>query len=262
MWNGRGERRDQVTAESSEVPRIPGLLADSHEPTGLTPPVAGNVPAQDEVALGAVPDEAGHVAVPIRVHPDGTECDERELALDVRVLLAEREELLDARRTQTELVHVLEHLGRGRHLVQVDENDLDAVIADSRRTVGAAFHSVLADARTLNREVLLHDVGVGVVVLAGGDHLRQGAGEVDGDGVGDAGLDLGRALEERDDLPGNGRTSGDDGAELIIASTRITQSLDDLEPATHTTENVALVLLAHVPLLSMTYLVSMHHAQM
>ena len=48
-------------------------LADSHEPTGLIPPVAGIVPVQVEVALGAVPVEVGHVAVPIRVHPDGTQ---------------------------------------------------------------------------------------------------------------------------------------------------------------------------------------------
>ena len=45
------------------------LLADREETIDVVPVIV--VPVEVQVALGAVPVEVGHVAVTVRIHPDG-----------------------------------------------------------------------------------------------------------------------------------------------------------------------------------------------
>lgn len=160
-------------------------------------------PEQDQIALGATPAETGHEPVAVGILPTGVHGDDRELPLDIGVLLAESEQALDAAWPQTELVHVLENLALSRHPVQVDEDEVGARDLNARgavRPVSTDRRSGLADARPLDREVLLLYVAVGVVVLAGLDHVGEGAGVVNGDREGVAQLNSVHALEERDDL--------------------------------------------------------------
>ncbi len=99
------------------------LIADGEEATEAVPSIV--VPVEVEAPFRPAPVEAGHVAVTIAVDPRRAEGDDRELALDVGERRPERQQLLDRRGAQAVRVEVRLGLARARHLVEVDELEVD-----------------------------------------------------------------------------------------------------------------------------------------
>lgn len=135
--------------------------ANSREPAEAAPPELA--PEQVEVAVRVVPDETGHVAVAVRMLPDGAELDQGELPLEFGILRSEGEKLLEGEGPEALLLHVAEDWV-GRHVFAVvEEGDFEI-----RRAFGA-----------LLREVLGVHVGVLPVVVAGLDEKLHGVRVVD-----------------------------------------------------------------------------------
>lgn len=202
MTNARGQR--------SQGPE--GLLADGEE-AAIPIPVA-DAPAEVEAAPGSVPAEVGHAAVPVRVDPGRAEGDDRELPLDLGVGRPERQQLFDRRGAQTQLVELRLDLLRARHLVQVDELEVD-----------------LDGALALDLEVLRVDVAVLVVVATRLHHLLDGLGVVDGDGVVDR-----RKLQRSHHQLAEVATVGwirDERLEVVERPSLLLDALDDLLEGPH-----------------------------
>ena len=108
-------RRGRTIPRSKGSPRIQKprpkrleLLADGREPIDLVP--ATPDPDQAQAALRAAPAEVRDVAVATPALPDGTKSDNRELALNFRVLLAKGEKLMKLGRTIAHSVELAECL--------------------------------------------------------------------------------------------------------------------------------------------------------
>ena len=139
-------------------------LAAGEEPTDSKPSMAA--PVEVEVAPRSASVEVGHAAITIAIDPRRAEGDDRELPLDLGVGRPERHEFLDGRGTQSHLVELGLDLSRLDDAVEVDELQAD-----------------LDDPLARDGKVLPVDVFVRPVVLAALDHLLDGLGVVDGDGV-------------------------------------------------------------------------------
>ena len=88
--------------------QVLGGLANGGETAKRTPPALE--PAQAEVALQAAAPEVRHEAVAIRVLPDGAEGYDWELPLEIGMLFAESQELLEGSGPQALLGECLEDL--------------------------------------------------------------------------------------------------------------------------------------------------------